>query len=210
MAATGPEGSLARTHEGKPGLPRGRNRLPLRAVQTSHRERLQRSVVATVADVGYTAVTVANMVHGARVSRSVFYAHYADKEDCFLSATREGGRLMSSRMASATRVVPPDASDEQVLRAGLLAFLGFLADERAFARVLYVDLPTAGPMASERLDAAGRRFADLNRKWHRRARTRHPEWPSVPGQAYEALSGASSELVRPVVRAGRAGTLANR
>jgi hypothetical protein len=38
-----------------------------------------------------------------------------------------------------------------VLRAGLLAFLGFLADEPTFARVLYVDLPTADPMAAERL-----------------------------------------------------------
>ena len=116
---------------------------------------------------------------------------------------------MSGRMASATRAVPPDTPDEQVLRAGFLAFLEFLADERAFAGVLYVDLPAAGPMAAERLADASHRFANLNRKWHGRARTRHPEWPSVPGQAYEALSGASSELVRPVVRAGQAGTLAN-
>jgi hypothetical protein len=98
-----------------------------------------------------------------------------------------------------------NAPDEQVLRAGRLAFLEFLADERAFARVLYVDLPTAGPMAAERLAEVSHRFDNLNRKWHGRARTRHPEWPSVPGQAYEALSGASSELVR----AGQADTLAN-
>jgi AcrR family transcriptional regulator len=128
-------------------------------------------VIAAVADAGYTAVTVADIVQGARVSRSVFYAHFADKEDCFLSATREGGRLMSGRMASATRVVPPDACDEQVLRAGFPAFLEFLADEQAFARALYVDLPTAGPIAAERLAEASHRFANLNRKWHGRART---------------------------------------
>jgi len=34
-ADTGPERSLARTQEGKPGLPRGRSRLPPRAVQAS-------------------------------------------------------------------------------------------------------------------------------------------------------------------------------
>jgi len=207
VAGTSPEGSLARTHEGKPGLPRGRNRLPLRAVQASHRERLQLSVIAAVAGTGYPAVTVADIVRGASVSRSVFYAHFADKEDCFLTATREGARLMSSRMASAARAVPPDAPDEQVLRAAFLAFLQFLAGEPAYARVLYVDLPTAGPAAAERLDAAIHRFADLNRKWHGRARTRHPEWPSVPGKAYEALSGASSELIRPIVRAGQTDSL---
>ena len=207
MADTSPEGSLAGTHEGKPGLPRGRNRLPLRAVQASHRERLQLSVIAAVAETGYPAVTVADIVGGARVSRSAFYAHFADKEDCFLAATREGARLMSSRMASAAKAVPPGAPDDQVLRAGLLGFLQFLADEPAYARVLYVEMPTAGPAAAERLDAASHRFADLNRKWHRRARTRHPEWPSVPGTAFEALSGASIELIRPIVRAGQTDSL---
>jgi AcrR family transcriptional regulator len=136
-------------------------------------------VIAAVADAGYTAVTVADIVQGARVSRSVFDAHFADKEDCFLSATREGARLMSGRMASATRVVPRDASDEQLLRAGFLAFLEFLADEQAFARVLHVDLPTAGPMAAERLAEASHLFANLNRKWHRRARTRRPDGEPV-------------------------------
>jgi AcrR family transcriptional regulator len=207
VADTGPEGSLARTHQGKPGLPRGSNRLPLRAVQTSHRERLQRSVIAAVAETSYPAVTVADIVRGARVSRSVFYAHFADKEDCFLAAGREGARLMYSRMASATQAVPPDAPDEQVLRAAFLAFLQFLADEPTYARVLYVDALAAGPLAAEGLDAASRRFADLNRKWHRRARTRHPEWPSVPDKAYEALSGAVTELIRPIVRAGQTDSL---
>jgi AcrR family transcriptional regulator len=207
VAGASLEGSLARTHEGKPGLPRGRNHLPLGAVQASHQERLQLSVIAAVAETGYPAVTVADIVRRARVSRSVFYAHFADKEDCFLSATRDGARLMSDRMASATQAVPPGAPDDQVLRAGLLAFLQFLADEPAYARVLFVEMPAAGPAAAERFDAASHRTAEMTRKWHRRARTRHPEWPSVPGTAYEALSGASTELIRPIVRAGRTDSL---
>jgi AcrR family transcriptional regulator len=207
VAGTSPEERLARTHEGKPGLPRGRNHLPLPAVQASHRERLLLSVIAAVAENSYPAVTVADIVAGARVSRSVFYAHFEDKEDCFLTATRDGARLMSSRMASAAQAVPPGAPDDQVLRAGLLGFLRFLAGEPAYARVLFVEMPAAGPAAAERLDAASHRIADLNRKWHRRARTRHPEWPCVPGTAYEALSGASTELIRPIVRAGHTGSL---
>ena len=202
MASTGQEGTLARTHEGEPGLPRGRNRLPLRAVRASHRERLLGSVMAAVAEASYPAVTVADIVRRARVSRVAFYAQFAGKEDCFLTATREGGRLMSSRVVSATRALPADTPDERVLRAAFRAFLTFLAEEPAFARVFYIDMLAAGPLALERLDAANRWFAGLNRRWHGRARTRHPEWPSVPGQAYRALSGASHELIRPVVRAG--------
>ena len=207
MADIGPRGTLARTHEGKPGLPRGRNRLPLRAVRASHLERLLRSVIAAVAEASYPAVTVADIVRRARVSRAVFYAHFADKEDCFLAATGEGGRLMFGRVVSAARALPADAPDEQVLRAACRTFLAFLADEPAFARVFYVDMLTAGPLAVERFDAGLRQFVDLNRKWHERARARHLGWPAVPGEAYLALAGASTELVRSMVRTGQTDAL---
>jgi AcrR family transcriptional regulator len=207
VAEIGSRETLARTHEGKPGLPRGRNRLPLLDVRASHRERLLRSVIAAVAEAGYAAVTVADIVRRARVSRAVFYAHFADKEGCFLAATGEGGRLMFGRVLSAARALPADAPDEEVLRAAWHTFLAFLADESAFARVFYVDMLTAGPLAVERFDAGMRQFAELNRKWHERARTRHPEWPAVPGEAYLALAGASTELVRSIVRAGQTDAL---
>ena len=207
MASTGQEGTLARTHEGEPGLPRGRNRLPLRAVRASHRERLLGSVMAAVAEASYPAVTVADIVRQARVSRVAFYSQFADKEDCFLTATREGGRLMSSRVVSATRALPADTPDERVLRAAFRAFLTFLAEEPAFARVFYIEMPAAGPLALERLDAANRWFAGLNQRWHERARARHPEWPAVPGEAYLALVGATAELVRSMVRAGQTDAL---
>ena len=207
MADSRPEGRLAQTHEGQPGLPRGRNHLPLPAVQASHRERLLRSVIAAAAEAGYPAVTVADIVRRARVSRAVFYAHFADKEGCFLTATREGGQLLFNRVASATRALPAGAPDEQALRAAFVAYLAFLAEEPVFTRVLFVEMPAAGPVAAERLDAASRRLAGLNRKWHERARTRHPEWPSVPGEAHLALAGATTELVRPIVRTGRTDAL---
>ena len=85
------EGALARTHEGEPGLPRGRNGLPIEEVQAAQRERLLRAVIAAVARTGFADVTVAEIVRGARVSKAAFYVHFADKEDCFLAATRDGG-----------------------------------------------------------------------------------------------------------------------
>ena len=68
-------------------------------------------------------------------------------------------------------------------------------------------MPTAGPRAADRLDAAAGLFADLNQKWHQRAREHHPEWPSVPPEAYLALAGATDELARSTVRAGRTDAL---
>jgi AcrR family transcriptional regulator len=196
-------GSLAATHEGKPGLPRGRSRLPAPAVQASQRDRLLRAVIAETAEAGYPAVTIAGIVRRAKVSRAAFYAHFADKEDCFLAATGEGGQLLTAGVLSATKALSRDTPDEEVLRAACRAFLRFLADEPAFARVFHIDMPAAGPRAVERLDAAGTRFAEMTARWHRQARTRHPEWPAVPGEAYLALAGATAELVRSGVRAAR-------
>jgi AcrR family transcriptional regulator len=201
------EGTLAGTHEGKPGLPRGRSGLPLPAVRASQRERLLRAVIAAVSESGYLPVTVADIVRRARVSRVAFYAHFADKEDCFLAATAEGRELMIDRIVSATRALPAEAGDEEVLRVALRAYLAFLAGEAAFARVFYLHMPTAGPRAVDRLDAAQGLFADLTERWHRRARERHRRWPPVPAEAYLALAGATAELVRSMVRAGRTDAL---
>jgi len=197
------EGTLAGTHAGKPGLPRGRSRLPTPAVQASQRERLLQATVAAVAQKGYSAVTVADIVRRAKVSRAAFYIHFRSKEECFLAATRRGGQLMFHHVMEAVRALPDDASDEGVLRAGCQAYLGFLADEPAFSQVFCVEMPTAGPRAVERIQAAHDRFAEINAKWHRRARARHPDWPAVPDEAYQALAGATAELVRSWVGAGK-------
>lgn len=207
MTDIGQAGTLARTHEGQPGLPRGRSRLPLSAVRASQRERLLRSAIAAVAESGYPAVTVTDIVRRAKVSRAAFYAQFADKEDCFLAATAEGRELMIGQVVSATRALPAEACDEEILRVACRAYLAFLAGEPAFAKVFYIHMPTAGPRAVDRLDAGTGLFTDLNQKWHQRARQHHPEWPSVPAEVYLALAGAATELVRSMVRAGRTETL---
>lgn len=200
------EGRLAGSHEGKPGLPRGRSRLPAPAVRASQRERLLRATVAAVAESGYAAVTVASIVRRAKVSRAAFYLHFRGKEDCFLAATAEGGQVLAERVLAAARTAG-DVPDEEILRAGCRAFLRFLADEPAFARVFYIDMPAASPAATDRLQAADLWYADVNRRWHERARARHPSWPELPAEAYLALSGATAELVRSRVRANRTDSL---
>jgi len=196
-------GSLAGTHEGKPGLPRGKSRLPARAVRASQGERLRRAVIAAVAEAGYADVTVADIVRRAKVSRVAFYAHFRSKEDCFLAATGEGRQLLAGRVKAATRALPPGTPDEEVLRVACREFLRFIADEPTFAQVFYVDMLAAGPRAVARFEAAERRFAEMTATWHRRARARHPDWPAVPDEAYHALAAAASKLARTAVRSGQ-------
>jgi AcrR family transcriptional regulator len=201
------EGSLARTHEASPGLPRGRSSLPQTAVRAAQRQRLLTAAVAAVAETGFHAMTVADVVRRAKVSRAAFYVHFTDKENCFLSATAHGGALLFEAVLTATRGTPSDATPEDVLRAGCRAFLRFLADEPAFARVFYVDMPAGGADAVARMDAAQHRFAELNREWHERSKRRRPGWPDVPYDAYLGLSGATTELVSMRVRRGRTAEL---
>ncbi|HEX5407349.1 MAG TPA: TetR/AcrR family transcriptional regulator [Pseudonocardiaceae bacterium] len=201
------EGSLARTHGAAPGLPRGRSSLPQSAVRAAQRERLLAAAVAAVAEHGFHALTVAEIVRRAKVSRAAFYVHFSDKENCFLSATAHGGSLLFDAVLAATRELPPGASPEDQLRAGTRAFLGFLAGEPAFARVFYVDMPAAGPHAVARMDVAQHRFAELNRAWHERALRWRPDWPDVPYDAYLGLSGATTELVSVRVRHGKTAEL---
>lgn len=206
MAETLQGGSLAGSHKGI-GLPRGRSRLPAPDVRASQVERLRRAVIAAVDEKGYPDVTVGDIVRRARVSRAAFYAHFTSKEGCFLAATGEGRKLMAGRVVAATRALPPGAPDEEVLRAACRGFLEFLIDEPVFARVFYTTMLAAGPRAVERIEAAERQFADMTATWHRRARTRHPDWPAVPGEAYLALVGATAKLVRSAIRGGLPGAL---
>jgi len=176
-------------------------------VRAAQRERLLRSVIAAVAKRGFNEVTVADIVRGARVSRGAFYAHFPDKESCFLAATRDGGQMLTGEVTDAVRRLGAGASAEDALRAGLAAFLGFLAREPAFTRAFYIDMPAAGSRAVARIEAAQHSFARLNQAWHERARRDHPAWPQVPYMACFALAGATTELVRAEVRHGRAAAL---
>lgn len=197
------EGSLAKTHDASPGLPRGRSSLPASAVRAVQRQRLLTATISAVAEHGYRDITVADIVRRAKVSRAAFYAHFTDKEDCFLAATEHGGNLLLDSVVRASRELGPDASPETMLRTGFHAYLQFLTDEPAFARVFFVDMPAAGAGALTLLDNASYQFAELNRHWHERARALRPDWPEVPYDAYLALSGATVELVSVRVRRGR-------
>src|ERR1700742_623000 len=60
--------------------------MPREEAERNQRERLFAAMVATVAEKGYEATTVADLVNLSGVSRSAFYRHFDDKQACFLAA----------------------------------------------------------------------------------------------------------------------------
>lgn len=162
-----------------------------------------RAVIAVVAEKGYAASTIADVVGAARVSREVFYAHFAGKEECFVEACDDGCELMFDRVAQAQRSEPVAAGPVPLLAAGVRAYLRFLLEEPEFARAFLLEALAAGPLAVERRRAVHGRFAAMTRTWHDRARSAHPEWPAAPDEAYLAVVGAFHELVAERLREER-------
>jgi AcrR family transcriptional regulator len=50
---------------------------------------LRDALMSLIAEKGYRAITVQNIIDRANLGRSTFYAHYQDKEDLLLSGMEE-------------------------------------------------------------------------------------------------------------------------
>lgn len=105
------------------------------------RERLIAAIPAVVAERGYAAMSVADVVRAAAVSRNAFYKNFADKEECFAVAHDAGHERLFEVLAG-----PCESSGTLAERVegSLMAGLAGLAGEPALARMLFVEAPAAG------------------------------------------------------------------
>ena len=71
-------------------LPRGRHALAPEQVLADQRARLLAAVPGVVAEHGYEAMSVADIVKRAAVSRNAFYKNFSDKQECFAIAHEAG------------------------------------------------------------------------------------------------------------------------
>jgi AcrR family transcriptional regulator len=179
-------------------LPKGRHNLPLHVVRASQRERLLEAMLASVAERGYAATTVPQVVADARVSRNAFYALFSDKTACFLALCDE---LASELYDQLTALEGEDWVE--ILRSGASIYLRFWSERPAFARTYFVELPSAGPRAVEQRDRQYARFRELFQELAKLAR---PEG-DVPALVPRLLVVSITELVAEEVRAGRTARL---
>jgi AcrR family transcriptional regulator len=158
----------------------------------AHRERLVLGMVAAVAERGYAATTITDVVRHARVSRRTFYEHFGDKEGCFLAAYD----AVSDAVLAQIRDAAGDAGEwEQRVLAGVRAYLDALAAEPAVARVFTVEILGAGPAALARRRQVLRRFAAHIQMQVADAIASGAPTPQLGDAAALALVGAIHELV---------------
>jgi AcrR family transcriptional regulator/DNA-binding MarR family transcriptional regulator len=115
-------------------------------VEQIQRARLLAAMTQVVSEHGLAGASVAQVVARAGVSRRTFYELFEDRESCFLAA-------FDAEIARASEFVldayDPDSKWVESIRAGLVALLCFLDEQREAGRLLVVESLGAGPLALE-------------------------------------------------------------
>lgn len=180
-------------------LPRGRHPLTQAAVAGSQRLRLLDAVARVVADKGYGAATVADVIALAGVSRRTFYEHFAGLEDCFLAAYEDGMRSLFGAIGTALEGVPRDDLALRT-RVAIDAYLAAMASMPAAAWSFTVEVLGAGRRALDRRDWVMAQWVEQWRAFHRRRQQLEPGLADVSDAQLLALVGGMEELVRDQLR----------
>jgi AcrR family transcriptional regulator len=173
-------------------LPRGTHGLDPSLVAASQRTRLLEATGRAVADKGYAAATIDDIVGGAGVSKKTFYEHFADKLDCFLAAYETASDELFEHVRAAQDAANGEWLDRT--RAGIHAYLRWLAAEPALARVFLIEIAAAGPKALERRERLRDRYAEQMRELQVEN--------NVPDEIFHAVVAGADDLVVRRLREG--------
>lgn len=184
---------------GERRLPPGRG-APRQAVRENQRQRLLAALVGTVAEKGYEATRVEDLVALSGVSRKTFYQHFDGKQDCFAAVLTA---LMDDGVALVRSHYDGDGEWEPQVRGGLEAFLALLAAQPAAARLCFVDAYAAGPDAIGQVEAAFNEFTDLVS----RGLERIPGRAGMPQAMVRAIVGGLRKVIHTRLYRGQEGTL---
>ena len=181
-------------------LPPGRHGIPRDEIVESQRTRMLRAVLEVVAAKGWQETRITDIIARAGVSRKTFYEHFEEKDECFLAAYDAELTQLTEAVASAFLGEGARPWTDQV-RAAVTAFLRYLAERPAAARVCMVDAMGAGPRAIAKREAALRNFTYLVDAGRSEAKV------EVPGRTAVAVLGGANELIAAELLHGSATNL---
>ena len=165
------------------------------ALMTSQRGRIIEAFVEAVAEKGYAATTLSDIVGRARISRTTFYEHFQDKEQCLLAAVDEGLAFVLSRVQTERERIDPD--DWRALLENMIrTYCDTVVVEPLFARVLLIETLRAGEAAAQRREAAAIAFIAPYRAAYERARMEQADLPPLSDVLLELLVDGIAEHTR--------------
>lgn len=174
-------------------LPRGAHGLDREVVMASQRGRLLTALVDEVADQGFYAVTIADIVKRAGTAKRTFYEHFEDKDDCYRQAFEAGSTVIISEIVKAADAEPDPINRIEV---GVRAYLQALLDLPNFARLYLSSAGSSDPEIAKSWITWISLLADGMVAWRSESREKHPEMPPLSQpQAIAGISGLN-EVVR--------------
>jgi len=123
-------------------LPPGPHGIPPELVERNQRERLIAAMAEVSAERGYVEVSVAEVAKHAGVSTASFYRQFKGKRECMLASFKElFGRLLEALEGGCEQW----KDVESRAGAGARFVAGVLAEDAPAARLLSIEILSAGP-----------------------------------------------------------------
>jgi AcrR family transcriptional regulator len=130
---------------------------PREEAEKNQRERLFAAMVATAAEKGYEATTVADLVELSGVSRSAFYRHFEDKQACFVAAVEAMVEPTLKRLGT-DESAPPGI---ERARQAFATLVETIVAQPAAAKMCVVEVYAAGPEGAALVDQMMESSTDL-------------------------------------------------
>lgn len=168
------------------------------AVDDGHRRgRILRALATSMAEKGYQATTIADIARAGRVSKTVVYAHFRDKEQCLLELyTRSTDHVLETVRRAQDEARRAGLPWRERLRSVIGAYLAALAAGPEVAWAALIEVQAAGRPALALRRMVIDRYVDLICSFAAELASEHPEEVrAVPRELVVAAVGGINELI---------------
>jgi AcrR family transcriptional regulator len=173
----------------------------------AHRGRLLSAMAQALTEQGYAAVTIADVVRLAGVSRRTFYEHFDGKQACFIALYRA---VSGSALRTLRESIDVSQPWQSQLEHALGAYLNHLAAGPALLRSLFIEIHHLGETGALLRRETMQALADFMGETIQRQETRCPG--AGQGHCFDPLMamaavGAIHELVLTAIERDEAALL---
>jgi len=160
---------------------------PREEAERNQRERLFAAMVATVAEKGYEATTVADLVELSGVSRSAFYRHFEDKQACFIAAVEAMVEPTLKKLGT-DESAPPG---RERARAAFSSLIETIVEQPAAAKLCIVEIYAAGEEGAALVDRTVDAATDLAAAMLEQV----PERQGMPRELVRSIVGGIQKVI---------------
>jgi AcrR family transcriptional regulator len=164
-------------------LPRGRHDFAPEVIARQQRDRIIAAVAQVMAERGYSGLTVARIIESARLSRTTFYEHFADKREAAIGAHEQ---IFGRFLVTVQDACRPQTEWTAKVEAAIGAILEFATAEPASAQLLAAGFLAADEALVRRVRPSYDQLAALLGS----GREIYPRAALLPAVTEQALVGA--------------------